>query len=136
MANRYIYSNGLTIAQWDTEWQIPAKEAFFAEYKIICPQGVEKTKTDYQDRITGVIQNIQVKLATDKVSVHTDRLADPIIHPSNPLKIIHSYDEEKINDKLNIAYVSTQTWRNANGGSNFDDLDRAEVEALGFVIEE
>lgn len=117
---------------WDSDWQIPAKEAFFAEYELQFPQGECETKESYQDRITGVVQDTMVKLARDNITLHTDRLTDPIEHPTDPNKILSVYDDTKIGDNLNVAYYQTQSWRDTYGGSVYTDISQAEAEAEGF----
>ena len=92
MAIRYMYGTDGLIS-YDTNWQIPAKEAWLAEYETQFPQGKCEIKTAYQDKITGVIQDTMVKLATDGVTVHCDRLVSPNLHPTDPNKHITVYDD-------------------------------------------
>ena len=136
MARKFLYSNGLTVTQWDTEWQIPAKEAWLAQYLVQFPQGKNEIKQNYQDRITGVIQNTNVKIATDGITLHSDRMTDPILQV-DPLKIMSSFDDSKTSDSLNPDYYTNQSWRTTNSaGASFTIIDEAQAIIEGFVFDQ
>lgn len=131
MEERFIYcSTGMT--DWET-WQVAAKDAYFINCQIEHPSTICQEEINYEDRITNVVDDIMVKLATDDETIHTDRLIDPYIeHPTDSNKIIGLFDLDEIENPLNEAYYCTQDWRDTNTGSDLSILTEAEAEAEGF----
>jgi len=117
-------------------WQIPAKVAFLNEYKLQFPQEELETKENYQDRITNIVKDTLTKLATDGITLHTDRLSNPTNHPTNSNKLLTIFDDSKVNNKLDAAYYCTQSWRGNNSvGTAFTIIDKTKAERKGFIFD-
>ena len=133
MSIKYLF--GDTTNDSLEDWDKKAKEEFFQEYETYYPNNKYDVIPNFLDKITGITADTLVKYAIDGETIHTYRLTSMTLHPTDSNKFIIPFDDAKENDKLNLAYYATQTWRDNNlVGQSFSIINKSEAESAGFIF--